>query len=190
MFLLSSRTRHLTVVAILFGMIAIALFGVASVSANRASIPTYDPRVAAETRSANVHAPIYHVKDATRLIPGEYIIVYKFNRGLTATDSERLVAQVGGKLLFAYENVFQGFAATRLTDDAIATLQANPDVAYLQQSQRISLIEEPGLGSQRLYLPLVQGRGGNSTPPTATPPTHRQPDQRHPRKHKTTQPGA
>jgi subtilisin family serine protease len=68
------------------------------------------------------------------VIPGQYIVVFKDG----VTDPVALAAGKNGKhkgqLKHAYSSVLKGFAA-QLSDEAVAALAADPDVAYIEQDQ-------------------------------------------------------
>jgi subtilisin family serine protease len=71
---------------------------------------------------------------AGEVIPGEYIVVFKDD----VTDPVSLATTKSGKhkgqLKHAYSSAIKGFAA-KLSDEAVAALAADPDVAYIEQDQ-------------------------------------------------------
>ncbi len=125
-----------------------------------------------DKRTADESAVLVRLQDESRVIPGQYIVVYRQTRALTTAQSEQLVNDLGGQLLFTYDAVLNGFAASNLTDDAIAKLQANDAVAYIEPDQIVSLQDEPSLGGTRVFLPVVSRSsgttGGGQTQPNAT----------------------
>jgi subtilisin family serine protease len=82
-------------------------------------------------------APVYSKGDAG--IPNDYIVVFK--DGVVTGPLSRAsaaIASVVGTPKFNYDAVIKGFAAT-LTPGQLATLQADPNVAYIEQDQVIDV---------------------------------------------------
>jgi len=75
---------------------------------------------------------------APRLIPGRYIVVYKDSVADPDAESARTVRNAGGVRHHAYTRALKGFAAT-LSDAAVRSLRSNPDVAYIEQDQEVSI---------------------------------------------------
>jgi subtilisin family serine protease len=71
-------------------------------------------------------------------IPGQYIVV--FRDGVTDVDATagEKVARGRGRLTHAYKAALKGFAA-ELSDDAADALRADPDVAYVEQDQLVTV---------------------------------------------------
>src|SRR5207302_3280145 len=80
---------------------------------------------------------------ASRMVPGQYIVVFKD----TVADpvgvalsrvgpAQAGVNAPGGTLLHTYSNALKGFAA-RLPDAAVATLRQDPRVAYVEPDQEV-----------------------------------------------------
>ena len=65
-------------------------------------------------------------------IEGDYIVVFKDDVVDPLTAADVKVRRHGGKKKFAYDKALKGFAAT-LSPGAVAALQADPDVAYVEQ---------------------------------------------------------
>jgi subtilisin family serine protease len=77
--------------------------------------------------------------DSSQVIPGQYIIV--FHDGVSANAMQAAansVRQQGGDILNTYSNVMTGFAAT-LPDAALNGLLHNPNVAYIEADQTVSI---------------------------------------------------
>ena len=70
-------------------------------------------------------------------IPGQYIVVFKDAVGDAETLSKGKVGTHAGKLKHAYKSVLKGFAA-ELSDEAVAALAADPDVAYIEVDQVVT----------------------------------------------------
>jgi subtilisin family serine protease len=68
------------------------------------------------------------------VVPDRYIIVFNDQVGNAPEHARQLVALHGGTLHFTYEHALRGFAAT-LSSQAVAALQNNPNVAYVEQDQ-------------------------------------------------------
>ena len=71
-------------------------------------------------------------------VPGQYIVVLKDEVQATAEKSKGKAERKGGKLKHAYTAVLNGFAA-ELSDEAIADLRLDPEVAYIEQDQLYSV---------------------------------------------------
>jgi subtilisin family serine protease len=77
--------------------------------------------------------------DTSQVIPGQYIIV--FNDGVSPNAMQAAAnnaVQRGGNVLNTYSNVIVGFAAT-LPDAALNGLLRNPNVAYIEADQTVSV---------------------------------------------------
>ncbi len=78
--------------------------------------------------------------DSPRAIPGQYIVVFKpgtsrrtMNRAIRAS-----VERMGGKMVHRYNTVLNGFAA-KLPARALAALRKNPNVAYIEADQWVTV---------------------------------------------------
>ena len=87
-----------------------------------ASTPAAPP-VAASVASLSAGRP--------DVIPGQYIVVFRDSVSDAPGLARRLTAAHGGELKFTYAAALKGFAA-RLPDQAVAALERNPRVAYLE----------------------------------------------------------
>ena len=68
-------------------------------------------------------------------IPGQYIVVLKNGRGAANADRvERRARDRGARVQHQYRRALNGFAA-QLTDDALADVRADADVAYVEADQ-------------------------------------------------------
>jgi aqualysin 1 len=78
--------------------------------------------------------------EAERAIPGQYIVVLKETAGARgiAEGMARQVEAEGGRLLYTYEDALVGFAA-QLSNEAVEALRRNPNVAYVEVDQVVSL---------------------------------------------------
>lgn len=81
-----------------------------------------------------------------KVIPGNYIVVYKDN--VTPTEGNRHIDSVrserGARIKHVYESALKGFAA-QLSDASVASLRANPKVAYIEQEQEFTADDIDGL---------------------------------------------
>jgi subtilisin family serine protease len=71
-------------------------------------------------------------------IPGQYIVVLKDDVQDAVAKSKDKAARKGGKLKHAYEAVLKGFAA-ELSDEAVADLRLDPEVAYVEEDQTVTV---------------------------------------------------
>lgn len=77
--------------------------------------------------------------DSSAAIPGQYIVVFHSNAPANNVQSAaRSVEQAGGALLHSYSNVLNGFAA-KLPEAALNGLLRNPNVAYIEADQTVSI---------------------------------------------------
>ena len=83
-----------------------------------------------------VQAPFYAKLGSG--VADEYIVVFKSDVADPLNAAEAKAAKHGGTLKFKYDKALKGFAA-RLTPGAVAALQADPDVAYIEQDQTMSI---------------------------------------------------
>jgi aqualysin 1 len=108
-----------------FVLVIIALFVVFSV------IPAF----AADQSSG---APLLAV-NSPGAIAGQYIVVFKDNvRPENAQATTDVVTAAGGQVLFTYTGALSGFAAT-LPDKALDNLRFNPNIAYIEADQVVTI---------------------------------------------------
>ena len=77
--------------------------------------------------------------DSSQVIPGEYIVVFK--DGVSSNimqGAANQAARQGGEVLNTYSNVLVGFSA-QLPDAALNGLLNNPNVAYVEANQTVSI---------------------------------------------------
>ncbi|WP_158549220.1 S8 family serine peptidase [Lysobacter silvisoli] len=75
----------------------------------------------------NEHAP--------KRIPGQYIVVFKQGvAGKSVQASQDRMRALGGKIGYTYNTALRGFSAA-LSDNAVARLRENPEVAYIEVDQ-------------------------------------------------------
>lgn len=82
-----------------------------------------------------------HSQQAGDKIAGSYICVFKDNvsRGDVESEANRSVQAHGGRVNFTYSRAIRGFAAN-LPDQAVANMRANnPNIAYCEQDQVMSI---------------------------------------------------
>ena len=71
-------------------------------------------------------------------VEGQYIVVLKDEVQSTSEKAKAKAEKKGGKLKHAYAAVLNGFAA-ELSDEAVADLRLDPEVAYIEQDQEVSI---------------------------------------------------
>jgi aqualysin 1 len=89
--------------------------------------------------SAAELAPLLEA-ESERAIPGQYIVVFKEEAGARGA-AEAAIHQVeaaGGRMLYTYSAALVGFAA-QLPDEALETLRRDPNVAYVEVDQELSI---------------------------------------------------
>lgn len=87
------------------------------------------------TSPQQLHAPNapYYSKGGDG-IDGDYIVVFKDDVDEPLTKADQKVLKHAGKMKYKYDKALKGFAAS-LSPGAVAELQADPDVAYIEQDQ-------------------------------------------------------
>jgi subtilisin family serine protease len=91
------------------------------------------PSISPETQ------PVRQVGKGRQPIPGRYVVVFKREVGDAPGLARQLAAAHGGTLHHTYQHAIKGFAAS-LSDGAVAALRRNPNVAYVEQDQRVSAV--------------------------------------------------
>jgi subtilisin family serine protease len=76
----------------------------------------------------------------SRPIPGQYIVVFKDTVGDVQTEASALARHHGGQMKHVYTHALKGFSVS-LTDAAVQAMKNNPNVAYIEQDQTVSLYE-------------------------------------------------
>jgi subtilisin family serine protease len=71
-------------------------------------------------------------------VEGQYIVVLKDEVQSTSEKAKSKAERKGGKLKHAYAAVLNGFAA-ELSDEAVADMRLDPEVAYIEQDQTYSV---------------------------------------------------
>jgi PKD repeat protein len=72
-------------------------------------------------------------------VEGEYIVVFRSGVADAPGLARQLTAAHGGTLMHSYQHAIRGFAA-RLPEGAVAALQRNPNVAYVEENQEVHAI--------------------------------------------------
>lgn len=85
-------------------------------------------------------APLLTAEGQGDPIPGQYIVVMKSGAAFSPAIAQQKVANVGGKLNFTYTAALQGFAA-ELSDVGLNTLRGDPDIAYIEQDQTVTVVD-------------------------------------------------
>jgi subtilisin family serine protease len=102
---------------------------------------------------------------ASEVIPNRYVVVFKRDVSDAPGLARQLVAAHGGTMHHTYQHAIKGFAAT-LPEGAVAALRRNPNVAYVEQDQRVDLAQAGSWGLDRVDqrdLPLSGSYTYNST---------------------------
>ena len=111
----------------------LALFALAAVGVACSDSPM-------PTGSSQLETPMLDVvaAPAAQAIPNRYIVVFKPSVSAPAAEAVRIVNADGGKVQYTYTRALKGFAA-ELSPRAVQALRTNPNVARIEQDQRVSL---------------------------------------------------
>jgi aqualysin 1 len=109
--------------------------GLAAVAVQAALMVLTPPALAQSSPSTATH-PFAQ----SRPVPGRYIVVFTAGVDNPAAAAESMMQGTGGQLLHTYSAAIKGFAA-RLPDSAVQALRNNPNVAFVEQDQTVSLTQ-------------------------------------------------
>lgn len=96
---------------------------------------TSPSRIAAPDQLRAPGAPYF--SKGTTGIDGDYIVVFKDDVVDALSKADAKVLKHGATAKFTYDKAIKGFAAT-MSHAALAALQADPDVAYIEQDQIVT----------------------------------------------------
>jgi subtilisin family serine protease len=82
-------------------------------------------------------APRSHSQVSDEAIPGQYIVVFNDQVGNVPQQAQTLARQHGGEVGFTYQHVIKGFSVAKLPEQAVQALENNPNVAYVEQDQKV-----------------------------------------------------
>ena len=108
----------------------IALLAVLAAACSDPAAPRLDSADVPE-RPVFSQAP---ASDEAQAIPDQYIVVFRDDVADAPGLSRRLAATHGGQVRYTYEHALKGFAA-RMSAQAAAALERNPNVSYVEQDQ-------------------------------------------------------
>lgn len=97
---------------------------------------------------------------ASAMIPGRYIVVLRRDAPAASAAVQTLARQNGGQVRRVYRAALSGFSVANLSPAGVASLRANPAVAYVEQDQIVRTTDEqvdPTWGLDRIdqrELPL------------------------------------
>jgi aqualysin 1 len=86
---------------------------------------------------------------AGELVPDRYIVVFNDDVRDVPGLAKQLAAAHGSAVRFTYQHAIKGFSAT-LSPAAAEALRHNPNVAYVEQDQRVSLVQAASWGLDRV----------------------------------------
>jgi subtilisin family serine protease len=119
--------------------------------------------------------PAIRGADSASAVPGEYIVVFKDTPAVRAAGIEgrahTLVGQHQGRLMGVWHSVLHGFGAA-MSEAQARALAADPDVAYVEQNQRIQVASTqdnpPSWGLDRIDQHALPLDNSYSYDPTAS----------------------
>jgi aqualysin 1 len=127
----------------LFAAIAFSIAALAACS-DVPSAPVTAPRQAAAPAPAPARGA-----QASQPVPDQYIVVFKRDVRDVAGLARQLAAAHGGTVRYTYQHALKGFSA-RLSAQAAEALRRNPNVAYVEQDQRVGIVQAASWGLDRV----------------------------------------
>ena len=94
----------------------------------------------AASQDASLAGPSAPATPDDDLIEGQYIVVFKESVGNVPEQARALAAAQGGTVGFTYEHAVRGFSVSNLPVQAVDALRNNPNVAYVEQDQKVSVV--------------------------------------------------
>jgi len=110
--------------------LAVAVFAIAACSDAPTSAPLRSPQPEAAPELAKI--------PEGQAIPGQYIVVFRSDVSDPDARTRLKLAKHGGRLKHTYQKALKGFAA-ELSAQAAAELAADPDVAFVEPDQVMSI---------------------------------------------------
>ena len=111
--------------------------------------PTLTPTATEEIDEGEEIVPLLMPDDTSRVIPGEYIVIYKKNRSsekkIKAASTK--VKEKGGEIREQFQGKREGFSA-KLTKEALHELRKNGEIDYIEPDQIISIADDGIISSQ------------------------------------------
>lgn len=147
---------------ILAAVLAVIVMAAPTFGADRAQ----DERPGPVDRVQRGPAPIVGA-DSPFAIPGQYIVVFeKGARGRSVNNAAQAAERAGGKILHRYDTVLDGFAI-QMPEKALEGLRNNPNVAYIEVDQRVTIdvtwgldrIDQRNRPLDNVYNPNGNGSG-------------------------------
>ncbi|HSU16643.1 S8 family peptidase [Longimicrobium sp.] len=128
------RSRHI------FAAVTFAI-GLAACS-DTTTAPTAPPAGARAGQSAAAMR-------AGQVIPDQYVVVFKAEARDVPGLAKRLAAAHGGSVQHVYQHAIKGFSA-KLSAAAAEALRHDPNVAYVEQDQRVGVVQVSSWGLDRV----------------------------------------
>jgi subtilisin family serine protease len=110
------------------GVLALVLVACAEPTSTPSALPEVSP---------TEEAPVF-AKGGSDAVPGQYIVVFNDDVEDPHGKAKDKALKKNGRLKYSYGAVLKGFAA-ELSDEAVAELRLDPDVAFIEQDQTVSI---------------------------------------------------
>lgn len=111
--------------------------------------PTEEPTLEPIPTELPEVVPLVVEDEGGKVIPGQYIVVYKEGKGgaQVISAAQAMATEAGGEILFTYLDSIEGFAA-KLSDEALHLLRQDERIDYIEADQMVSINQEQGPNEQ------------------------------------------
>jgi subtilisin len=99
-------------------------------------------------------ACVYGAGAGAAVVPGQYVVVVK--PGGSRVDAERGARSLGGEVFMEYRYALNGFAVRRLSSQAAASLERNPNVDFVSPDAELAAACSPSATAQCVGTGLLR----------------------------------